>query len=294
MSNETQSKALERVAPKKITDKVMTRIQQLESDGMFQMPKNYSASNAMQSAWLVLQKTVDKNKAPVLKACTEASIANSLFDMAIQGLNPAKKQGYFIAWGKELSFMRSYFGTQTVIQRIGYYIDAITIWKGDKVVRKVDKGRYVVTEHDSPWENQGKEIAGVYAVVKRTEDDEIVWTEMMSWDQIQASWKKSKTYKFDNSVHREFPEDMAKRTCTERAAKNYVNTRDDSDILIGAYNKSTAEDYVEDVSYEDSEPISISLDEPESLDDHEGTEDTDPVIEIDEETGELKSQINKL
>jgi recombination protein RecT len=40
----------------------------------------------------------------VLQACTRDSIANALLDMAVQGLNPAKKQGYFIAYGKQLVF----------------------------------------------------------------------------------------------------------------------------------------------------------------------------------------------
>lgn len=257
--------------PKKITDQVMMRIQKLESEKKLALPPDYSAENALQSAWLKLQKTVDKDKRPVLSSCTQASVANSLLDMVIQGLNPAKNQCYFIAYGNELNLQRSYFGSRSVLRRIGYDVDAMVIWKGDTIERIVENARYKVTKHVSPFENQGKDIAGAYAIVRDLKTGEEVWCEMMTWDEIQKSWAKSKTYKYDNSTHRDFPGEMTKRTITERAIKGFINSRDDKDVLIGAFNRTTEKQYeestVEDAAYEEIEvgnPVSID-DEQEPL-----------------------------
>ena len=99
---------------KDVVDVVGKKAQEFVSRGELHLPPNYSVENAMKSAWLILQNTVDKDKKPVLQNCTKDSIANALLDMAVQGLNPAKKQGYFIAYGRQLVFQRSYFGTMAV------------------------------------------------------------------------------------------------------------------------------------------------------------------------------------
>ena len=62
-----------------------------QKDGRLNLPANYSVGNAITSAWLILQNTFDKEKRPVLTSCTKESVANALLDMAIMGLNPAKK-----------------------------------------------------------------------------------------------------------------------------------------------------------------------------------------------------------
>jgi len=96
---------------KDTVDIVAAKVREFQERGELDLPPNYSPENAMKSAWLILQNTFDKNKKPVLHACTKDSIANSLLDMIVQGLNPAKKQCYFIAYGNQLVCQRSYFGT---------------------------------------------------------------------------------------------------------------------------------------------------------------------------------------
>ncbi|MFH2219090.1 MAG: recombinase RecT, partial [Pseudomonadota bacterium] len=75
------------------------RIKALQSEGEIHFPPDYSPQNALRSAWLILQNTQDRNKKPALEVCTKASVYNALFDMVITGLNPEKKQGYFIVYG---------------------------------------------------------------------------------------------------------------------------------------------------------------------------------------------------
>jgi recombination protein RecT len=62
----------------------------------------------------------------------------------------------------------------------------------------------------------------------------------MNKQQIDKAWSKSKT---GASVAKEFPEDMCKRTVINRAAKHFVNTSDDSDLLIDAFYKSSGAEF---------------------------------------------------
>src|SRR5690606_24667209 len=99
---------------KDTVDVVAEKVRQFQERGEIHFPTNYSPENALKSAWLVLQETKDKNGKPVLQSCTKNSIANALLNMVVQGLTPAKQQGYFIAYGQQLVFQRSYFGTMAV------------------------------------------------------------------------------------------------------------------------------------------------------------------------------------
>jgi len=95
------------VISNKLSTAVMERIGQMTKSSEINLPANYSAPNALKSAALILQQTQDRNKQPVLKVCDSSSIQNCLFDMVVQGLNPAKKQCYFIAY-EVLSRFKSY------------------------------------------------------------------------------------------------------------------------------------------------------------------------------------------
>lgn len=78
------------VAQKDVVDNVLAKITKFEETGELVLPSNYSAANALKSAWLILQETVDRNNRPVLETCSKESIANALLDMVVQGLSPVK------------------------------------------------------------------------------------------------------------------------------------------------------------------------------------------------------------
>ena len=103
---------------KNISDSVQNRITELAQDRRLVLPPNYSVGNALASAWLILQNVKDRNGQPALKVCTPQSIANALLDMAIMGHNPAKKHGYFIVYGDQLTWFPSYFGKCASLKRI--------------------------------------------------------------------------------------------------------------------------------------------------------------------------------
>lgn len=226
---------------KTLADNVQNRVNELVSAGRLNLPKDYSVGNAMSSAWLILQNTVDKEKRSVLQSCAKASIANALLDMAILGLNPAKQQGYFIAYGNQLSWFTSYFGNIAAVSRIKGFegLPAATlIYKGDKVKLGHDElGEETITEHETCWENKEKgEIIGAYATIKfggRTR------TQVMTMKEILEAWSMSKT----NKEHKVFTGEFAKRTVLNRLMKNILKTSTDDDLVAETLIKTENEQY---------------------------------------------------
>ena len=108
-----------------ITNAVSTQVKGYVSKGDLQLPPNYSAENALKSAMLMLPAVVDMQKVPVLKSCTPESIQGALLSMCMQGLNPDKKQCYFIAYGSKLTMSRSYFGDIAVAKQLDPSIEDI-------------------------------------------------------------------------------------------------------------------------------------------------------------------------
>lgn len=227
------------IIQKDITDSVNGSLSRLQEDGLT-LPVNYNASNALKSAFFRLQEVKDRQKRPALEVCTKESIANSLLDMVVQGLSPAKTQCYFIVYGSELQMSRSYFGTQAVLKRLTNVKDiwANVIYKDDVFDYEIDRGREKLVKHTTAFENRDKEILGAYAVIQTAEDEELLT--VMTRKEFEASWSQSKT---GQAVHKKFPQEMAKRTVINRAAKAFINTSDDSDLLVEAINNSTENEY---------------------------------------------------
>lgn len=209
------------------------------------LPQNYSAENALKSAWLMLQDVVNLDSKPIIKngqltgVVTEHSVANALLDMVIQGLNPSKKQCYFIVYGDKLTMQRSYFGEMALAKRIKpeieFYSDVIR--EGDTFT--TEKGwrnqvGYVTTvgKHEQAWPRKPG-LTGAYIGTVDKETGEDMGILVMDIDRIKKSWGQSKTYKPDNSncVHNKFPDEMALRTVTRRICKPIINSSDDALLL---------------------------------------------------------------
>lgn len=226
------------IIQKDITDSVNSKLGDLQKEGLV-IPQNYNASNALKSAFFKLQEVKDKSGRPALEVCTRESVANALLDMTVQGLSPAKTQCYFVVYGTQLQMLRSYFGTQAVLKRLSNVKDiwANVIYKDDEFDYENYHGRERLISHKTSFENRDKDILGAYAVVQ-TDSEEILT--VMTKKEIETSWGQSKT---SQSVHKKFPQEMAKRTVINRAAKAFINTSDDSDLLIEAINRSTEGEY---------------------------------------------------
>lgn len=228
-------------AEKNIVDQVEERVKQLQESDSIRFPSNYSPENALKSAWLILQETKTGKKTgyqPVLNYCTKNSIANALLDMVVQGLNPQKKQGYFLSYGQTLVFQRSYFGTMAVTKNVAgaKTIDAAVIYEGDTVDYEIINGRIANLKHKQQFGNLDKEILGAYCTITFGEGE--VYIELMTIKEIRTAWSKSQSWnngqevEAKGSVHEEFTQEMAKKTVINRACKKFLNSSNDASVMM--------------------------------------------------------------
>lgn len=220
-----------------VADQVLEKVNRFTEDGGLVLPKNYSVSNNLKSAWLILQDTQDRSDNPVLKVCTKASIANALFDMVLQGMSVSKNQGYFIPYGDKLEFQRSYFGTVALAKRVRGGITtepvANVIYEGDEFVYTIDpnSGLIKVIKHDQKLENiDDTKIKAAYAIA--TYADGKTQTTIMTIDQIRKAWNQGAT-KGQSPAHKNFPAEMCKKTVIGRACKMVINSSDDAWLYDG-------------------------------------------------------------
>lgn len=250
------------VQEKNISDGVLNRVKELEKEGNLQFPANYSYSNALKSAWLQLQEITDKDGKPALQVCTKNSIADSLLNMVIQGLSPAKHQCWFIVRGNKLCCDKSYFGTVAAAKRMSSVKNVVAncIYEGDVFeydTLDLETGEKKIRKHEQKFENiDNAKIKGAYAIVIPKEGPNHI--EIMTMPEIKASWSQG-PMKGNSGAHKNFPDQMAMRTVINRACKMYVNTSDDSDLFAEAFNSDEKtyddKDLVDGVDYEVKEEI---------------------------------------
>lgn len=220
---------------KQITSNVATRIEAMKNEGLLIAP-NYSVSNALSSAYYALKNS---NSGNLLEKCTPESVYNALLDMVTQGLSPAKTQCYFVPYGSTVKLTRSYFGTMKVVKQLPEVKDiyAEVIYEGDKFQIKNENGRKVFVSHETDWMNADNPIVGAYCIIEKVDGEKILT--VMTKKEIDKSWSKSR----NKAVQNEFPQEMAKRTVINRAAKQFFNTSDDNDLFVDAVNRTTENEY---------------------------------------------------
>lgn len=222
-----------------VFNKVSEMVNGYVSRGELALPEGYSPENAMKSAWLVLQETVDSAKRPVLESCSRTSIINALQSMLYQGLNPDKKQCYFIAYGDKLALQRSYFGSMHVAKTVDPTITDIcydVVYEGDEFEMEKHRGRTVIAVHRQKLANIDKsKIVAAYCSIFRGDEET---TTVLTMDEIKAAWRKSKMNPIDergnikpNSTHGQYTKDMAIKTVVNHACKYIINSSDDSSLL---------------------------------------------------------------
>lgn len=275
---------------KTITQKVLARIDQMKEEQELSLPVNYNAANALNSAYLALQKVKTRNGKNALEACTPTSISKALLDMTLQGLSPAKDQCYFIAYGNELQMQRSYFGTVAAVKRLDgvQKVRAEVVHQDDEFeIGSNDDMELIVKKFVPKFENQDKPIIGAFALIKTDEGNSYT---VMTKKEIDQSW--SQTRQKNNRVQKDFSQEMAKRTVLNRAAKMFINTSDDSDLLTGAINDTTANEF-DDEARKDVTPAEENS--KAELLVNKFKEQSEPVEEGDESDGNQdEAQLNLL
>lgn len=214
-----------------LIDGLVRQLKEKENFGLA-FPKDYNVANALTGAYLILKETVDKDKHPVLESCSQASIVNSLMEMATLALNVNKKQGYFIAYGGKCQFQKSYFGNITLARRNGLKkISAEIIYEGDTFKYHIVNGEKVIDEHTQDFMNiDNDKIKGAYAVGTMIDGSQIV--EIMNINQLKKAWnQRMGGLKEDAaSTHTKFKDQMSKKTVINRLCKMIANTSTDGNI----------------------------------------------------------------
>ena len=217
---------------KTISDSVLNRVAEFEKAKAIQLPENYSAANALKFAYLMLSQAVDKDRRKVLEVCNRVSIANALLEMVIQGLNPMKKQCYFIAMGADLVMMRSYQGSIAVAKRVAGIrsINAQVVYENDVLIYDIGKdGKKRLVKHEQNIENiNNAKIRGAYAIAV-TKDGECE-LEIMNKEQIIQAWKMG-AGGGATKAHTNFGDEMSKKTVITRICKTIINSSDDASLF---------------------------------------------------------------
>lgn len=232
----------------------------MEKNQLF-LPANYSVENALKAAWLVLQTVEDKDKKRALDVCTRDSIVNSLFEMAVQALDPMKKQCYFIVHGNQLTCRRSYFGDEALAKRvkpgIEAYYDVVRAGDTFKTKKQWVDGiglATVVVEHE---QSIGGEILGAYCGFMESETNKDLGIIFMDMARIRKSWGMGQT---SGKLQTTFSDEACLRTVIRRRCKPIINSSDDSTLLsvLSAQDESIEAEMADTIALEaNNEPVML-------------------------------------
>ena len=278
---------------KDITQAVLDQVAAFEKTGELNFPATYSPNNAIKCAFLVISDTKNKKGETALEYCTKNSISSALLKMVTEGLTPVKDQCYFIMYGNELNYQRSYQGAVTIGKRDANMktVTGAAVFTKDEFAFSVDAetGIKKITKHEQSLSNFGKDIAGAYAII--TFEDGSKHIEIMDFGMIDQAWRQGSGL---TPAHKNFPDQMAIKTVINRACKSFINTTDDSALMP---DKAKADSLhtinenanTEELEFEDVEVVEVV--EPTNLTVHseipkeKGTAPQTPLSEKEKEKG---------
>ena len=192
--------------------------------------KKYNVENAMVSLFTNVLSVKDKQGKSVLETCTPLSIQNAVYECITNELTPSKKQTYFIPYGNELTSQTSYFGNVKKARDVANVtIHSQVVREGDSIDVEMRANGTMLIRHKPNIKSLNKDIIMAYAVASNPTTGDVVDSDIMTIEEIKKSWAKSRS---GGTVSKEFPHEMARRTVTNRLAKHFINTSDDSNKII--------------------------------------------------------------
>jgi recombination protein RecT len=233
MSTETPNTKLE-VVKKDITANVLSKVNAFSEAGELKLPKDYSPENALKSAYIKLTENPD-GKGALLDKCDKTSVAEALLKMVVYGLTPQKNQVYFIPYGNKLNCNISYMGNIATAKRYNPNIvdvKARAITKGEEFVFefKQQTGAVEILKHTQTLESIGnKEVIGAYSLIYY-KDGSFEVGDIMNIEQIKQAWNQG-AMKGGSPAHKNFPDEMSKRTVINRTCKRLINTSSDAILM---------------------------------------------------------------
>lgn len=233
MSAEAQNTNLE-VVKKDITTQVLTKVNTFSETGELKLPKDYSPENALKSAYIKLTENPD-GKGALIDKCDKNSIAEALLKMVVYGLTPQKNQVYFIPYGNKLNCNISYMGNIATAKRYNTRISDIkarAITKGEEFIFefKQQTGAVEILKHAQTLESIGnKDVVGAYSLIYYI-DGSFEVGDIMNIEQIKQAWNQG-AMKGGSPAHKNFPDEMSKRTVINRTCKRLINTSSDAILM---------------------------------------------------------------
>ena len=290
-----------------IINQAINQYTKMVENNVFDIPDNYSYKNAIQAARYLITKPIEsgpnKGKA-IIDICTPQSILKTIMEMAQKGLNPDKKQCYFIPYGNTCTLSISYQGNVALAKRGGEDIGEIygyAVYKDDVLDLSFNPKRGVF-EIDSYQPDISKwtksDIAGAFAVITDRAGD-VKYTEYMTMEQIQDAWNMGGA-KGNSPAHKNFPDQQAIKTVKSRAVKSFVNTADDSEIVSSeeksiSYTDKTLNEELESKANSLELDTNISQEKVPELEEKtqkkEEIKDKTPPANVDTTTGEIYDEI---
>lgn len=223
---------------KRVISQAISQYTEMIENKAFDLPENYSYKNAIQQTRYLLTKPAESGKnqgKAIVDFCTPQSILQSVMEMAQKGLNPDKKQCYFIPYGNTCTLSVSYQGNVALAKRNGEDIGEIygyAVYKNDEFELEfnIKKGVFEIKKYvPKVTEWKKSDIVGAFAIIT-DKKGEVKYTEYMTMEQIKAAWAMGAA-KGNSPAHRNFPDQQAIKTVKSRAVKSFVNTADDSEIV---------------------------------------------------------------
>jgi recombination protein RecT len=278
-----------------IVNGVLEKVTKFQEYGELQLPSDYSPGNALKSAYLIISELKDKNNKPVIETCSKESIGKSLLDMVVQGLSPMKKQCAFVAYGGKLELIREYPGNIALARRFGGVKNVMpyVIYENDEVEFMInpETGKRSLIKHIEKKENRDiNKIDGAYAYITYQDgsDHHVEW---MTIDEIRKAWNQGYA-KGQSPAHKNFPQEMAKKTVINRACKLYINSSDDGNVMdlpekSQDFAKTSRDESIneskETISFDEHEEVTETRPEPTELNQEKKNEqyaDREPKAEI--------------
>lgn len=223
---------------KRVINQAISQYTEMIENKAFDLPENYSYKNAIQQTRYLLTKPAESGKnqgKAIIDFCTPASILQSVMEMAQKGLNPDKKQCYFIPYGNTCTLSVSYQGNVALAKRNGEDIGetyGYAVYKNDEFELEfnIKKGVFEIKKYVpkvAEWKKS--DIVGAFAIIT-DKKGEVKYTEYMTMEQIKSAWAMGAA-KGNSPAHRNFPDQQAIKSVKSRAVKSFVNTADDSEIV---------------------------------------------------------------
>lgn len=211
-------------------DSVIARINELCKQGMT-LPQGYNHVNAIKASLIKLSETKDRTGRPFTEVCTPASIQTALMDMAQNGLDVSKNQGYFSVYGNQLKFMKQYQGVSAKIKE---YFPKYTpcpqvVYEGDvfEVGISPETGRRYLVKHEQSPANLDNDFAFAYMYTPCEDGGMELY--VMTKKMVMEAWMQSNNKTL--AVHKRFTDKMVKKTVINTALKPILESMMDAGVV---------------------------------------------------------------